>query len=337
MTTLGTASTATRATLRGDRVRSILRGTPIAQAAAVTVLAVVAVTTIPGFLTRSSIYSVLILAAFLGIAAAGQTLVILLGGIDISVPAFITGTNLMAPVLVGKGMPVGVAIAVVLLASALLGGAQGYLIRRFELSPLVFTLAIGAIVTGVTLAWSHAGALSGNIPTWLSSFSAPIGHTLGIPVPPIVVLWALLAMGLGIMLHRTVAGRHVYATAANERAASLAGVKTLRIWIGVFALSALSAGTLGVLLDGFVGAPTANVGSPYLFTSLTAVMVGGTSLVGGRGDYSRTVLGALIVELITTLLVSKGASAGLQQLLFGLLVLGFVGLYGRDRRVGDRV
>ena len=319
------------------KLRNIAEGTPVLQVLGVIVLVAYATITIPGFLGRSSLNSTLVLAAFLGIAATGQTLVILLGGIDLSVPAVISGANLMTPMLVGKGMPFGAAFAVVILAAGAVGAINGYLVRRLRLSALVFTLASGAIVTGFTLAWSHSGTATGAIPAWLANFSSPVGRTFGLTVPPVIVVWAAVAIGLGIVLHRTVTGRHVYATATNELAASIAGIRTRRIWVGAFTVSALSAACLGVLLDGFVGAPTLGVGAPYLFTSLTAVMVGGTSLVGGRGDYWRTVLGALIVTLISTLLVSRGAGQGLQELLFGLLILLFVGLYGRDRRVRDRI
>ena len=156
-------------------------------------------------------------------------------------------------------------------------------------------------------------------------------------LPPIILLWALLAIAVSIMLHLSVAGRRVYATGANERAAELAGVKTERVWIGAFVFSAVSAAVVGVLLAGFTGTGQAGIGDSYLFTSLAAVLVGGTSLVGARGDYWRTVLGALILTLITTLLVGHGADESTQEILIGVLILVFVGVYGRDQRVRDRV
>ena len=142
---------------------------------------------------------------------------------------------------------------------------------------------------------------------------------------------------LGIVLHRSVTGRHIYATGANQRAAELAGVRTIRVWIGAYALSGAAAAAVGLLLTGFVGSATVGIGDPYLFTSLAAVLVGGTSLVGARGDYWRTVLGALILTLITTVLVGHGAGVATQQIIVGLLILLFVALYGRDRRLRDRV
>ena len=101
-------------------------------------------------------------------------------------------------------------------------------------------------------------------------------------------------------------------------------------------LSAIAAAIVGILLTGFTGTGEAGVGDPYLFT-IAAVLVGGTSLVGARGDYWRTVLGALILTVMTTLLVGHGAGEALQEILFGVLILFFVGVYGRDQRVRDRV
>jgi ribose transport system permease protein len=315
----------------------LVAGTPLLQAVALVALFAATALTIDGFVTRTSIYSALVLAAFLGIAAAGQTLVILIGGIDLSVPALISAANLVSPMLSARGWGFGLVILFVIGVGALVGAVNGYLVRRLGVSALIVTLASGAIVTGLALAWSKNGFAQGNVPAWVSSFSSPIGHTFGVAIPPVVVLWAALAIVLGVVLHRSVTGRHVYATGANQRAADLAGVRTLRVWVGSFALSGAAGAIVGLLLTGFVGSATVGIGDPYLFTSLAAVLVGGTSLVGARGDYWRTVLGALILTLITTMLVGHGAGVDTQEIIFGLLILLFVGLYGRDRRLRDRV
>ena len=214
---------------------------------------------------------------------------------------------------------------------------NGFVIHRFRVAPLIVTLATGAMVTGVTLGWTRGGQVSGNVPTWLTSFSSPIGTLFGIKIPPIVLLWVVIAIPLTVTMHLTAPGRRVYATGANERAAELAGVKTGRVWVTAFIFSAVAAASVGILLVGFTGTGQAGIGDPYLFTSLAAVLVGGTSLVGARGDYSRTVLGALILTLLTTLLVGHGAGLALQEILFGVLILLFVAVYGRDQRVRDRV
>jgi ribose transport system permease protein len=318
-------------------LQRLLRTAPLLQVAAVIALAIAAVVSIDGFLTLTSVYSTLVLASFLGIAAAGQTTVILIGGIDLSVPAIISGANLVSTLLTGKGWSFLLVCLFLLATAAIVGVVNGYTTHRFGVPPLIVTLATGAVVTGATLGWTKGGQVSGHMPAWLGTFSSPIGTVFGVELPPIVLLWALLALAVSIVLHLSVAGRRVYATGANERAAELAGVKTERVWIGAFVFSAVSAAVVGVLLAGFTGTGQAGIGDSYLFTSLAAVLVGGTSLVGARGDYWRTVLGALILTLITTLLVGHGADESTQEILIGVLILVFVGVYGRDQRVRDRV
>jgi ribose transport system permease protein len=315
----------------------IARTSPLLQFLSVIVLLLACGITISGFFSKSSLYTTLILASFLGIAAAGETLVILIGGIDLSVPSIISGSNLVVTLLAGKHWNFGLAVLFVLGCALVVGVVNGFVTHRFHAPPLIVTLATGAMVTGATLGWTKGGQVSGSPPGWLTSFSSPIGTAFGIPVPPVIVLWAVIAVVLGLVLHLSVSGRRLYATGANERAAELVGVRTERVWVGAFTVSAVASALVGIVLVGFTGQGEAGVGSPYLFLALAAVLVGGTSLVGARGDYWRTVLGALIMTLVTTILVGHGAGEALQEILTGVLILLFVGLYGREKRVRDRV
>jgi ribose transport system permease protein len=318
-------------------LRRIARSSPILQVLSVILLLLACGITISGFFSKSSLVTTLILASFLGIAAAGETLVILIGGIDLSVPSVISGANLVVTLLAGKHWSFPLAVLFVLVCAAGVGVLNGFVTHRFRAPPLIVTLATGAIVTGLTLGWTRGGQVSGSPPGWLTRFSAPIGTTFGIPVPAVIVLWAVTAVVLGLVLHLMVSGRRLYATGANERAAELAGVRTERVWVGSFTVSAVASALVGIVLVGFTGQGEAGVGNPYLFLALAAVLVGGTSLVGARGDYWRTVLGALIMTLVTTILVGHGAGEALQEILTGVLILLFVGVYGREKRVRDRV
>jgi len=322
---------------RESALRRIARSSPILQFLSVIVLLLACVTTISGFFSKGSLYSTLIIASFLGIAAAGETLVILIGGIDLSVPSLISGANLVVTLLAGKHWNFGLAVLFVIGCSLAIGVINGFVTHRFHAPPLIVTLATGAMVTGATLGWTRGGQVSGSPPGWLTSFTAPIGTTFGVPIPPVIVLWAVIAVVLGIVLHLSVSGRRLYATGANEVAADLAGVRTERIWVASFTVSAVASALVGIVLVGFSGQGEAGVGDPYLFLALAAVLVGGTSLVGARGDYWRTVLGALIMTLVTTILVGHGAGEALQEILTGVLILLFVGLYGREKRLRDRV
>jgi ribose transport system permease protein len=292
--------------------------------------------TIDGFSAETSVRSMLVLAALLGLAAAGQTLVVILGGLDLSVPGFIVAGAVLVSELCGThGWPLLPAVVLIVGLAAAMGAFTGWVCHRHRIQPLIVSLGVGAIALGGVLAWTQA-KLNGTAPAVLSSLTAPTGTTLGIAITPIVLVWAILAVGLGVVLHRTVAGRRLYATGANPRAAGLALVPTGRVWTGVFALSAVLSALVGVLLAGFSGADQ-SIGDPYLFQGLTAVIVGGTTIMGARGDYTHTVLGALILTVLATILVGRGYDTADQQIIFGVLILIVVAGYGRDRRLRDRV
>jgi ribose transport system permease protein len=141
---------------------------------------------------------------------------------------------------------------------------------------------------------------------------------------------------MGVFLHRTAAGRRLMATGANQRAAEFSLIRTRRVWTAAFAFSAIASVIVGVLLAGYAGSVDSSLGNPYLFQSVAAVVVGGT-VFGGPGDYSRTVIGALFLTVLTTVLVGHGASAADKQILYGAVVLIAVTIYGRDRRIQDRI
>ncbi|WP_309708262.1 ABC transporter permease [Pseudolysinimonas sp.] len=314
-----------------------LRGGPYLQLVVLVAAWVIAVSVIDGLSSRSSIYSILILASFLGIAAAGQTLVIMIGGIDLSVPSVIGAANLFVALWSGEGWPIWLAFAAIVAVSGLLGALNGYLSQRFTLPPLIVTLATGAILLGFSLVATGGGNVNGGVPDWLSQFASPIGTVGPIPVPPVIVLWAVLALSMGYFLQFTAAGARLRAAGSSPVAARLGLVRVRRIWVLTFMVSAISSAVLGVILLGFGGSGQPGLGDPYLFTSLAAVLVGGTSLIGGQGSYTRTVIGALIITLLSTLLISFGLPLSVQQILTGVVIFAAVGLYGRESRLRDRV
>jgi ribose transport system permease protein len=319
------------------RYQRLQASMPVLQIVALLGLAAATSLTISGFLSRISIYSTLVLASFLGLAAVGQTIVVLIGGIDLSVPAVITGANLITAMLSGRHWPFVLVVAFVFAGAVLVGIVNGLTAFHFGISPLIVTLATGAMVTGLALGWTKGGQVTGQVPPWLSKFSSPVGSIGPVHVPPVLIFWLVVTAVVTVVLHLTATGKRVYATGANVRAARLAGVRTRRVWAGAFVVSALAAAAVGILLTGYIGTGQAGVGDPYLFSSLAAVIVGGTSLVGARGDYARTVIGALILTLINILLIGHGAGQSTQEILVGILILAFVGVYGRERRVRDRV
>lgn len=332
MTAIGAPA---RAVAGRHQLADLQRRFPLLQVAALAVLYLVGAATVPGWTSRSTLMSMLVMAALLGLAGAGQTIVVLGGGIDFSVGAFITAGGVFITELPSvDGWPAWAAIALAV-AVALAGGAlNGVVSYRFRVESLVVTLAVGALLSGVLTGWV-GGAVAGTPPAWTSTAVSVISDTFGLPVPPVVVIWLLLAVGAGVVLSRTRAGRSLYLTGTNPVAARRALVRTGWTWTAGFAVSAVVATFVGVLLAGN-GGGNLTAGDPYLFQALTAVIVGGT-MFGGRGDYWRTVLGALILTVVTYLLDAHNYSAGVQEMVYGLLIMIVVAAYGRERRIRDRV
>jgi ribose transport system permease protein len=279
---------------------------------------------------------ILLQASFLGIASAGQTLAILVGGLDFSIAAYIVAGNLLTTHLVGLEHWNFVLCAVIILAICLAGGGlSGWVCHRFGLEPLVVTLGMSSIVVGALLG-TNTALLNGAGPGWLQSFTAQSSKTFGIPLPPIVTAWIILAAIITVILARTPLGRKLYLAGSGPKAAELVGISTRRVWTGVYAASAVLAGLAGVLLAGFSTGGDTNVGNNYLFPGLAAVIVGGT-MMGGRGDYLRTCLGALIITALNFVISVLNVNAAAAQVVFGALILATVALYGRERRIRDKV
>jgi ribose transport system permease protein len=314
----------------------VQREYPLMQAVALVAIFLYGSVTLDGFDSRLSVYSTLVLAGLLGMAAAGQTLCVLVGGIDFSIAAWIVaGATITVQLMGASHWPAIEVLALIAACSLTVGGVVGYICHRFGIQPLIVTLAANSIVSGAVIVWSKAYVV-GSPPFWLTQIASPAGKTIGFPFPPLALIWAALIVVMAVALHRTVAGRWIYATGSNPRGAELALVPTRRVWIGCFAVSALIAALTGVLIAGFAGGGDATIGDPYLFTALTAVIVGGTAF-GARGDYTRTVLGALLLTELTTVMIGRGFNYADQQIVSGVLILLMVAFYARDRRIRDRI
>jgi len=309
---------------------------PLLQLVLLVVAFVVGVVTLPGFGGGLSVVSVLVIAALAGLASIGQTITILVGGFDLSVAGFIVaGALLVTQVSEQLGIGFWGAFLILVPGALVLGGLVGYLSHRFRIQPLILTLAMGSFALGIVRGPSGL-AVVGQAPTWLTGLSSPISTTFGLPVPPIIVIWVLVTIALAVFLRFTVGGRRLYLTGANPVAAEYALVRTRRVWVIAFAFSALCSALAGVMLVSFSGNVDPNLGNPYLFISLAAVIVGGTT-GGGPGDYTRTVVGALLLTMVTTVLVGHGLTSADQQIMYGAVILLAMAIYGRERRIRDRV
>lgn len=295
-------------------------------------LHVVGTILIPGYSSEFSIRAMLVLASLLAIASIGQTLVVIVGGIDLSIPFLIGFANVVSAQLYGDGLNFALVSAIVLGIACLVGALNGAISAALKLHPLIVTLGIGTIVQGSVLLWT-GGFPSGSAPPALSEFVSIGGSSGVLPVPWLVPCFVVLAAFVVILLARTPYGRRVFALGSNPRAAPLALINPVAMWAVTFAISAAFAALTGILLLGFTGSAYGEVGQPYLFQTIAAVVIGGTALVGGRGSYLGTVAGALVLTEINTLLIGLGLQPSLVQAVLGAVIVGLVSFYGRDPHV----
>lgn len=291
---------------------------------------------IPGFGSLFSVRAILILASLLAIAALGQTLVMILGGIDLSIPFVIGFANVVFASLYGGGMPAVPAFLIVIAAAACIGALSGGLSAVLSIHPLIVTLGVGTVVQASVQIWTR-GLPTGSAPPFINDFVS-LGGTIGpLPFPWLIPFTLALTLGSLFVLQRTVYGRRLYALGSNLKAAELALVRPVAMWMITFALSAVFAALAGILLLGFTGSSSATVGAPYLFQTVSAVVIGGTALIGGRGGFVGTLAGAIVLVELRTLLIGLGLSETLVQSALGVLIIALVAAYGRDQHIRNLI
>lgn len=318
-------------------IRGVSRRFPLVQVIVLLGVFVWGAVQVPGFASTSSTRAMLVIASLLALASLGQTFVILIGGLDLAVPGYITLGAVAATELAGShGWPLAAVMVTVAALCALAGGLCGAICHYLRVQSLVVTLGMSSVLIGGVIVTTKANIL-GSPPQRLVTWTAVQGSTFGIPVPPVVCLVVVVLIATWLFLARTPAGRKLYATGANPRAAQGILIRTGAVWIGTFACGAALTGLAGMLIAGFSGGATVSTGDPYFYSGLAAVLVGGTALGSAHGDFLRTVLGALILTELTTILSGLGLSAGDTQILFGVAIILVVLAYGRDRRLRDRL
>ena len=281
----------------------------------------------PGFSSYGHLRYLLELAAVTGIAAAGQTLVVIAAGIDLSVASVITFAAMILPLVSAAWDPTGLAGALlVLLLGAGIGLVNGLGIVLLRVHPLILTLATATVLQGALVLLAGGSAVPTTNPTVVA-----LANTRPLGVPSTIVTWIVVAALVLFLLHRTVLGAWLYAIGTNERASRLAGVDVAGANLAIYAVSGACSGLAGLLLLGMNRQGYVGIGEPYLLGSIAAVVLGGTSILGGRGTYLGTVAGAILLVTITALITVVNASAGLRSVLFGSLILGLLLVSGRER------
>jgi ribose transport system permease protein len=264
-----------------------------------------------------------------GIVTLGVTLVIVTGGIDLSVGSTMALAAITCAIVMQavsgtaiEGIPLAgmiVSLAAGLGVAVLIGLANGLLIAKVGLSPFVTTLGMLSIVRGLAYAVTEG---RGQAPTGADVnlfYDLTDGNIAGVPVAVIYLL--VLAAILGVVLHHTAFGRHVFALGGNEKAAALTGVAVERVKVAVYVLSALSAGFAGILMVGWLGSAPANLATGYELTIIAAAVIGGANLTGGVGGPAGAVIGALLIEVIRNGLVLAGINAYWQIVLVGAIII----------------
>ena len=297
---------------------------------------------IEGFASSNNIKSMLLFASFLGIASVGQTLVALLGGLDLSIPFIIGAANVGLLYLISLGVPPWLAAVIVLAIGTILGVINGFLSYKLQGQALIVTLGTGFAISGgvqivTSIGTAYGGNVFGTVPDWLSNLAAMNGSTFGLPIPPVICIWALILVVLIVGMRMTVYGRYLYALGVNRTSAKRVMISELKYWVMMYAISGFFAALTGGLLLGWSGGGFIGVGDQYLFLTLAAVVVGGTSLLGGQGGYGFTVIGVLVLQVLSSFLIGIGLDFEWQQFIFGLLILPMVALYARSPHIRTQI
>jgi ribose transport system permease protein len=270
------------------------------------------------------------LAVFLGVIAAGQTLVIISGseGIDLSSGAVVTLTAILTYVYVsGADDKVLVALLVSLAVGALIGFLNGIGVTFLKISPFVMTLGMSGVVTGAIIVINH-GNVSGKVAPIMTKL---VARPLVLGIPGAIIIWVLFGVLMWLLLERTTYGKHLFAIGVNRVAANLSGVNVAWTNLVTYSLAGALAGFGGFLVVGNTGVVFIALGQPFLFPSIAAVAVGGTLLSGGKGSYWGTMAGAIVLTLITSLLTTMQMPDSVRRMVLGATLLILISIYGRAK------
>jgi ribose transport system permease protein len=274
---------------------------------------------VPGIVTPIWISNIVLFAAPLGILAAGQTLVMLSGGIDLSVASVATASAY----LMATHSYLGNTEAVLwgLAAGLAVGLINGVGVAILQVQPLVMTLGSGLMTEGTLIVYSQkilVLAQAPRVPSFIQALGS--GKVLGL-VPIDLLLWAPIAVVALVGLQRTGFGRLLYAVGDNREACQLSGVRIWQVLLADYVLCALLAATAGLVIVGGTNNADISLADVYLLPSIAAVIIGGTSIFGGRGGYAGSIIGVLILTVLNSLLTLLDAPEPVRQILYGAIIL----------------
>jgi len=287
----------------------------------------------PKFLSPTYLLQQLQIASFLGIVAIGAMVVILLGHIDLSVPWTFTAAAIASTTIAGLGKEAWwgiMAIPAGLFTGLLIGLLNGLGVAFLRLPSMIWTLGMNAVVLGICVLFTGGFNPQGLASPTMRFFA--VERSFGV-VPNAVFLWAAVALLIALLLRRTAFGRYLYAAGNRERATYLSGINTNLVLIAAFMIAGVCSAIAGMLLAGYANQAYQAMGEPYLLPGIAAVVLGGTSILGGRGTVIGTIVGVILISLIGSMLsVMQMQEAG-RQIIYGLVIISMLLLYGRSAKV----
>jgi ribose transport system permease protein len=283
------------------------------------------------FLSADYLLLQLQIASFLGIIATGAMLVILLGGIDLSVPWVVTVGGMMSAAAAGwwDGAAAAFAIPFGILCGAALGLLNGIGVAYLRVPSMIFTLGINAVAQGLIVV--HTGGFAPQDRATPAMHLIATGRSL-LGIPNALLVWAVVGGATLFLLHRTSFGRAVYAVGNRERAAYLSGIATRRVTLLCFVIAGACSAAAGVLLTGYSTKAYQAMGDAYQLPAIAAVVLGGTHILGGRGTYPGTVVGVVLITLLQSILSVMQIPEMGRQVAYGLVIIAMLLVYGRGRR-----
>ncbi|SMD16982.1 ABC transporter permease [Sporomusa malonica] len=268
------------------------------------------------FLTVNNLLNVTRQVSLNAIISVGMTLVILTGGIDLSVGSIVAMAGSITAGLMAAGQGMGTAVIAGMVVGSILGLINGLLITKGKIPPFIATMGMMTVARGYTLVYTEGRPITGLTEDfrWLGA-----GYIMGIPVP--VVIMALIFISAYFLLKKNQLGRYIYAIGGNEEAARLSGISTKKILVTVYTLSGLLAGLSGIILTSRLNSAQPTAGMGFELDAIAAVVLGGTSLAGGLGTIGGTLVGAMIIGVLDNGLNLLNVSSFYQQVAKGAVIL----------------
>ncbi len=274
----------------------------------------------PNFLSVDNLFNILRQTSINGIIAMGMTFVILTAGIDLSVGSVLAFTGAVCASMIAADISLPLALAATIGVGALLGAANGAVISFFGVQPFIATLVGMTMVRGATLVYCDGRPIStGDFPVAESFYNLGAGYTLGIP-NPVIIAFVVFTLCWYVLNH-TRTGRYVYALGGNEQVARLSGINVNRIKMIVFMISGALSALAGIILTARLESAQPTAGLAYELDAIAAVVLGGTSLMGGKGRIFGTIVGALIIGVLNNALNLMDVSSYFQMIAKGSVIL----------------